>query len=137
MYLLDTNIWLERLLAQAQAEVVGQLLDAVPTDQLLMSDFTLHSIGVILGRLAQGAVFTQFVQDVLIEGEVVLISLAPVAMPQVVAVMERYQLDFDDAYQYVVAERENAVIVTFDGDFDRTERGRLTPGQVLATEANP
>ena len=45
MYLLDTNIWLERLLAQAQAEVVGQLLDTVPTDQLLMSDFTLHSMG--------------------------------------------------------------------------------------------
>jgi len=68
VYLLDTNIWPERLLAQAQSEVVGQLLDAVTTDQLLMSDFTLHSIGVILGRLEEGAVFTQFVQDVLVDG---------------------------------------------------------------------
>lgn len=134
MYLLDTNIWLERLLAQAQSEVVGQLLDAVTTDQLLMSDFTLHSIGVILGRLGEGAVFTQFVQDVLVDGGVVLIGLAPAAMQRVVAVMERYQLDFDDAYQYVVAEEEDAVIVSFDGDFDGTERGRLTPGQVLARE---
>jgi SAM-dependent methyltransferase len=99
VYLLDTNIWPERLLAQAQSEVVGQLLDAVTTDQLLMSDFTLHSIGVILGRLEEGAVFTQFVQDVLVDGGVVLIGLAPAAMQRVVAVMERYQLDFDDAYQ--------------------------------------
>jgi hypothetical protein len=44
-------------LAQAQTEVVGQLLDAVPTDRLLMSDFTLHSIGVILDRLGDGVGF--------------------------------------------------------------------------------
>jgi predicted nucleic acid-binding protein len=81
-----------------------------------------------------GSVFTQFVQDVLIDGGVVLIGLAPAAMQRLVTVIERYQLDFDDAYQYVVAERENAVIVSFDSDFDRTERGWLTPSQVLATE---
>lgn len=133
MYLLDINIWLERLLAQEQAEAVGQLLDIVPTNQLMMSDITLHSIGMILGRLGQGQVFTQFVQDVLIEGEVILISLPPAAMLQIAAVMERDGLDFDDGYQYVVAEREDAVIVSFDGDFDRTERGRSTPEQVLAT----
>jgi len=136
MYLLDTNIWLERLLAQAQSEVVGQLLDTVTTDQLLMSDFTLHSIGVILGRLGEGAVFTQFVQDILVDGGVALISLAPAAMQRVVAVMEGYHLDFDDAYQYVVAEREDALIVSFDGDFDQTERGRLTPEQGLAEGEN-
>lgn len=108
MYLLDTNIWLERLLAQSQSEVVGQLLDGLSSDQLLMSDFTLHSIGVILSRLGEGAVFIQFVQDVLIDGEVGLVGLAPAAMQQLVTVTGRYQLDFDDAYQYVVAERENA-----------------------------
>jgi hypothetical protein len=67
-YLLDTNIWLERLLAQAQAQTVGQLLDTIPTTQLRMSDFSLHSIGVILGRLGANAIFSQFVQDVLIDG---------------------------------------------------------------------
>jgi predicted nucleic acid-binding protein len=136
MYLLDTNIWLERLLAQDQAEVVGQLLDTVSTDQLLMTDFTLHSIGVILGRLEEGAIFTKFVQDVLIDGAVALISLPPAALQGVVAVMDRYRLDFDDAYQYVVAERENAMIVSFDSDFDRTVRGRQTPAQMLATKGS-
>jgi predicted nucleic acid-binding protein len=45
VYLLDTNIWLERLLGQAQSATVGQLLARLPTDQMLMSDFTLHSLG--------------------------------------------------------------------------------------------
>lgn len=131
MYLLDTNIWLERLLGQAQSVTVGQLLARLPTDQMLMSDFTLHSLGVILHRLGYRAVFTVFVQDVLIDGGVVLSSLPPASMAQVVASMDRFGLDFDDAYQYTVAEREQAEIVSFDTHFEQTERGRLTPAQVL------
>jgi predicted nucleic acid-binding protein len=33
--------------------------------------------------------------------------------------------EIDDAYQYVAAERYDLAVVSFDGDFDRTERGRL------------
>jgi hypothetical protein len=80
VYLLDTNIWLERLLGQAQSATVGQLLARLPTDQMLMSDFTLHSLGVILHRLGYRAVFTVFVQDVLIDGGVALTSLPATAM---------------------------------------------------------
>ena len=40
-------------------------------------------------------------------------------------------LDFDDAYQYVAAETHNLTLVSFDADFDRTERGRKTPADVL------
>jgi hypothetical protein len=38
--------------------VVGQLLDQLPNEQMLMTDFTFHSLGVILNRLSQRAVFT-------------------------------------------------------------------------------
>ncbi len=51
MYLLDTNIWLERMLEQARSEEVERLLDQVSSDQLLITDFSLHSVGVILSRL--------------------------------------------------------------------------------------
>jgi hypothetical protein len=51
MYLLGTNIWLERLLGQINAEKVGALLDKIPADQLYISDFSFHSICVILTRL--------------------------------------------------------------------------------------
>lgn len=98
MYLLDTNIWLERLLGQAHSGEVGLLLDRLPVEELLMSDFTLHSLGVILGRLGQHAVFIQLVQDVLIDGAVSLVSQPVTAMQQVVNTMDRYHLDFDDAY---------------------------------------
>lgn len=137
MYLLDSNIWLERLLGQAQSAVVGQLLDQLPTDQILMTDFTFHSLGVILNRLGQRSVFTLFVQDVLIDGGVALTSLPPTAMQRVVAVMEQFGLDFDDAYQYVAAERENVAIISFDTHFDQTDRGRQTPAQILATLRRP
>ena len=132
MYLLDTNIWLERLLGQSQSATVGRLLERLPLDQILMSDFTLHSLGVILNRLGHRAVFVLFVQDVLVDGGVPLISLPPMAMAQVVAAMDRFALDFDDAYQYVVAWREQADLISLDSHFDQTDRGRLAPSQVLA-----
>ncbi|MCR4406241.1 MAG: PIN domain-containing protein [Anaerolineae bacterium] len=131
MYLVDTNIWLERLLDQERSEEVGQFLARIPTEQLLMSDFTLHSIGVILERLGQRAVLTQFVQDVFVDGGVGLVSVRPESMLHLVAVVERFHLDFDDAYQYVAAEQTNAVLVSFDDDFDRTDRGRKTPMEIL------
>lgn len=133
MYLLDTNIWLERLLGQTQSAIVGQLLERLPTEQMFMSDFTLHSLGVILNRLGIRPIFVVFVQDVLIDGGVTLISLPPSTMSRVVVVMDQFSLDFDDAYQYVAAEYEHIDIVSFDTHFDQTDRGRKTPSQVLAT----
>jgi len=131
VYLLDTNIWLERLLGQAQAMIVSDLLDTLTTDEICMTDFTLHSIGVICNRLKQPAVFTKFVQDVLIDGGVWVVSVPPEAMLRVATSINSFNLDFDDAYQYVAAEREQATIISFDKDFDKTPQGRQTPEQVL------
>lgn len=131
MFLLDTNIWLERLLGQEQAEIAAELLDALSPSDICMTDFTLHSIGVICNRLKQRDVFVKFVDDVLIDTGVVLVSIPANKMKRVVEIMDRFRLDFDDAYQYVAAEIEDATIVSFDKDFDKTEQGRLTPMQVL------
>jgi len=131
MYLVDTNIWLERLLDQDRSAEVGRFLAQTSTDQLLMTDFTLHSIGVILDRLGQRAVLLRFVDDVFVQGEVVLVSVRPAAMHRLVSVIEQFNLDFDDAYQYVAAEQAEAAIVSFDGDFDRTDRRRQTPADIL------
>lgn len=131
MYLVDTNIWLERLLDQERSAEVGEFLALTPTNRLLMSDFTLHSIGVILARLERRGVLLSFVDDVFVEGGVRLVTVQPEVMHRVVVVMERFGLDFDDAYQYVAAEQSDAVIVSFDGDFDRTDHGRHTPAEIL------
>lgn len=133
-YLLDTNIWLARLLDQEHSEEVGQLLAALPSDRMAMSDFTLHSIGVILGRLGSADVLVSFVKDIFINGAISLVTVPPVLMDNVASVMKRFGLDFDDAYQYVAAEQADAHIVSYDKDFDGTDRKRVLPADILANE---
>ena len=40
-------------------------------------------------------------------------------------------MDYDDAYQYAVAEKHNLIIVSLDRHFDMTDRGRRTPDEIL------
>lgn len=130
-YLLDTNIWLERMLDQERTADVAKFLTRIPSDQLCLTDFSLHSIGVILYRLKQPRVYSQFVRDVLVEGSVRLLTVSPDSMTEVTSVAEKFGLDFDDAYQYSIAARHSLKIVSLDSDFDRTERGRITPAMAL------
>ncbi len=131
MYLIDTNIWLERLLDQAHTSTVGQFLAQTPTDRLFLTDFALHSLAVILLRLKHPEVWRMFLQDTMIQGRVGLLSLTPDELVPLQAVMTQHGLDFDDAYQYAVAERDTLTLVSFDTDFDQTPRGRKTPADLL------
>jgi predicted nucleic acid-binding protein len=132
VYLIDTNIWLERLLDQEQSAQVGQFLASISADHLLISDFSLHSIGVILCRLDRQNTLLQFVRDLFADDSVHLVSVQPAAMDRLVSAAEQFNLDFDDAYQYTAAAQANAEVISFDNDFDRTDRGRQTPAQILA-----
>jgi len=129
MYLVDTNIWLERLLDQERSDEVGEFLSAVPSDQMGITDFSLHSIGVITSRLKRPDIFSVFLNDICIEGAVTIISLVPEDLQKLVHSMALYRLDFDDAYQYTAAAEHGLVLVSFDTDFDRTPVQRMTPGQ--------
>ena len=57
--------------------------------------------------------------------------LGPEDMISVVLASRRFKLDYDDAYQYALAEKYNLIIVSFDSDFDRTEREKLKPSDIL------
>jgi predicted nucleic acid-binding protein len=52
-------------------------------------------------------------------------------MERLLQVSISFNLDFDDAYQYVVAEKFGLVFVSFDTDFDRTDRKRIIPADIL------
>lgn len=91
-----------------------------------------HSICVILTRLKRKAALLDFVQDVLVDGEVNLVSVQPLEVENLVDAMDKYNLDFDDAYQYIAAEQNELTIVSFDRDLDRTARGKKTPAEILA-----
>jgi len=129
-YLLDANLWLESLLARPGKNDVVQLLRAVPGRLLATTDFAIHSVGIYVSK-RKPEVFLRFL-DEMTANQVGVLHMPPPVLRQVVATMHSYSLTFDDAFQYVAAEREELTIISFDADFDRTPRGRKTPGQVLA-----
>ncbi|WP_297466377.1 PIN domain-containing protein [Thermococcus sp.] len=116
MYLIDTNIFLEILLGQEKKETAKQFLSS-HQGELFITDFTLHSVGVVLFRLKRPEVFLEFIQDVLPNVEV--IALPESEYERVVEFHLKYGLDFDDAYQCAVALSKGLTIVTMDEDFRR------------------
>ncbi len=110
---------------------MGEFLSRTPGDQLYLTDFALHSVGIVLARLGRPDAYVQFIRDTLLEGGVSVVRLGPHDLQAVVWVMERYGLDFDDAYQYQAAEAHGLQLVSFDSDFDRAPLGRQTPSQAL------
>ena len=73
MFLVDTNVWLERLLDQERSEEVRRFLDATSSERLFISDFSFHSIGIIMIRLNKADEFLSFVRDAFIDGCVGLV----------------------------------------------------------------
>lgn len=130
MYLIDTNIWLERLLDQERSAEVGSFLDRIPSNHLFITDFSFHSIGVIMGRLNRMNVYLNYIKDAFFYGSVTIIRLEPDDMKRMVEVMDQFKLDFDDAYQYIAAEKCGLTLVSFDKDFDNTDLGRKMPGDI-------
>jgi predicted nucleic acid-binding protein len=75
--------------------------------------------------------FRFFLNDIVNRIGMRIKTLAIEDMEPVINASEDFELDFDDAYQYVVAEKYNLTIVSFVDDFDRTGRVRRTPGEIL------
>lgn len=82
-----------------------------------ISDFSLHSIGVILLRYDKEDIFQKFVEDVIPNTK--LLSLPMELYRQVVNANKSLNLDFDNAYQYNIAKHYGLKVVTMDRDFER------------------
>lgn len=131
MYLLDTNIILEGLLQQEHSGEVRNFLTSTPVDVLYLSDFSLHSLGIILFRLNKHELFIAFLRDMVLDG-VTLLTLNPTELGQLEKYAHSFNLDFDDAYQYMVSEKYDLTLISYDQDFSRTERPAKTPSDVLS-----
>ena len=135
MFLVDTNVFLEVFWEQQRAEESRQFLLNAPADSLYISDFSLYSIGIILVRRHLSETFRLFLQDVQAGLRLVRLNLDELdVLPEVA---QNLKLDFDDAYQYVLAERRGLRLVSFDADFDSTPLGRVTPSAALRNYNNP
>ncbi len=82
-----------------------------------MSDFTLHSIGVLLFRQKRPELFNKFAADTL--PQFTILSLSEAGYSKLAEINTRHGLDFDDAYQFAVAQENNLTIATQDKDFQR------------------
>jgi predicted nucleic acid-binding protein len=130
-YLVDTNVWLERLLDQEKSEIASFFFDLIPTDKLYVSDFSIHSIGVILSRLKKNDIFDKFIYDLFINGQIEQLSLNTIDLLDLITNMQNFNLDFDDSYQLTIAQKYDLTIVTFDKDFNTKGIKRNTPDEII------
>jgi len=127
MYLLDTNVFLEILLRRKNSNAAKHVFASYPPADLFITDFSLHSIGIILFKRKRHDAFERFIKDIVIRTGIGVIELDMEDVPVLTRATKRFDLDFDDAYQYAVAEINGLDIISFDADFDRTEKGRKVP----------
>jgi len=116
MFLVDTNIFLEILLGQEKKDECKKFLEE-NIGKLNITDFSLHSIGVILFRYGKEDIFWRFVEDVV--PHVKLLSLPVNLYREVVTARKNLGIDFDDAYQYLVAKYYGLKIITTDKHFEK------------------
>ena len=131
MYLADTNIFLELLLNRKNAASVREFL--IKTDPALIgiTDFSLHSIGVLLFREHQFDLFSRFIADILGEGDIRILSLNREEVAGLQTIAREFQIDFDDAYQYAVANKFHVSLISFDHESDKTDITMVTPAEIL------
>ncbi|NWF95656.1 MAG: type II toxin-antitoxin system VapC family toxin [Candidatus Thorarchaeota archaeon] len=130
-YLVDTNVFLEVLLEQADATAARRFLKETEPERLVLSDFTLHSIGIILLRHERPGLLKEFVQDVVVRAALGVHGLRPDDLSEVADISARFTMDFDDSYQYLLAKKQHLQIVSYDSHFDRTDLRRVTPSDAL------
>jgi predicted nucleic acid-binding protein len=106
--LIDTNIFLEVLLEQARANEAREFLAKTDAHDFFISDFSLHSIGLILLRHNKSDAFRQFLSDMVIRAGSAVALLNADEMAAVADYAATFNLDFDDAYQYAAAEKYDA-----------------------------
>jgi predicted nucleic acid-binding protein len=134
-YLVDANVVLEAALRRQYWQDATNFLSVVPAQELAISLFSLHSVGYYLIKKTP-QLFDDIVRDV-VTRKVAVLGFNPSELHLVTRAAGAYRLDFDDAFVYAVADRDNLTIVSLDADFDRTSRGRKTPAQVLAEFTPP
>jgi len=115
-YLFDTNIFLEIFLNQAKKEKAKKLISD-NINELFISDFSLHSIGVILINQKKINILKDFLND--ITPHLTVLSLPLSRYNELTEIAEKHAMDFDDSYQAIIAKENDLNILTMDNDFKR------------------
>ena len=89
-----------------------------------ISDFTLHTIGVILFQENKERLLSKFVNDTM--SKVSLMALSPNRFRDIISSGSTHKLDFDDAYQHCLAKLYSLEFVTLDTHFKGISDIRIT-----------
>jgi len=127
MYLLDTNIILEILFGQKNAEKCYDFIYAHQNQELFLTDFAYFSISVKLFNFKKYSVSEDLRYEFIDTRIITIIKLELGDWEKIIQVSSKYNFDFDDSYQFVAAEKYNLKIVSYDKDFDLTSVKRLIP----------
>ena len=118
MFLIDTNIFLEILLNQDKKDKCKNFLGN-NIGNLNITDFSLHSIGIILFRYDKEDIFQEFIQDII--PYIKLLSLPINLYNELSKYRKNLKFDFDDIYQYCIAKHYGLKVVTMDNDFEKVK----------------
>jgi predicted nucleic acid-binding protein len=118
-FLFDTNIFLEVLLGQDKKDSCKRFLTDF-NGTIFLSEFSVHSIGVILFKKEKYAFFDRFISDLANNGTI--ITLPIIKYPQISIISQKYGLDFDDSMQTAIAIEYNLGIITMDNDFRKVAK---------------
>jgi len=125
--LFDTNIFLEIFLSQENSELSKSLINNKNLNTIFISDFSLHSVGVILSRKNKSEMFEAFIDDILMSNKFKVLSVSIDKMPNIIKNINLHNLDFDDAYQLTISTIYNLGIVTYDKDFNKIDINSISP----------
>ncbi len=76
-YLIDTNVWLQVLRNRSRADDARRLLESVPPMRMAVTDYAVHSIGLILARFGQLERYASFLRGSMIGDRIAILSLTP------------------------------------------------------------
>jgi uncharacterized protein len=113
--LIDTNIFLEVLLEQKRWKLCEEVLRKHKGESAL-TDFALHSIGIVLLGRQESALFNAFLDDVLVRND--LLTLPSNEYARLISIHQKHRLGFDDAYQLAAAEHYTLELLTLDRHFE-------------------
>lgn len=135
MYLIDTNIFLEILLAQEKKDECIALLKEIENDHIsaAVTKFSIHSIEVIMGNFRMTDELRIFLESL---SELKSLHIYTTNISDEINAIDETEmgLDFDDALQVSAARALNAEIISFDKHFNNLEGiQRLNPSDVVYT----
>jgi predicted nucleic acid-binding protein len=133
MLLIDTNIFLEVMLAQAKRKACVEFLNAVKTGRhkAAVTDFSIYSILIILDGRGKLRELDRFLRSLSAYKGLTLYATSLEDKVNAVELAVNGEFDVDDAVQYASARSLRAkAIVSLDRDFDDREIPRMSPGDL-------